>query len=174
MTPAEQRIITELNKTGGNVAEVARTLGTSDSYIYRIKRELWKPGDETLERSMVPVETATSLTAVLPPDVPAMRHLRDQTIRVLNKALSSLEGADGILIDLGEVNKLLKTILQYEGALRQQVTPALNIFQDNRQNIQINNLVDELGKLSPDTLRAFDGVPEPVIIDVGDIHGRNS
>lgn len=167
MTPAEQRVIAELNRTGGNVAEVAHALGSSESYVHRIKRTHWRPQDATLENSLVPAATS-SITALLPPDLDGVRSLREKTIEVIDKALTTWTQAElPELIDLKEVNKLFKTLLQYERALNQQTAPALNIFQDNRQNnIQITALIDELSKLDPDTLRAFAGVPEPVIIDV--------
>lgn len=171
MTPAERRVVEELNKVDGSVAHVAKALGTSESYIHRIKRDHWQPVDKTLEptSSLVPAANATAITHLLPPDIDGVKGLRDKTLQVLDRTLDTYMTTDiPALIDLKEVNKLLRTILQYEGALRQQVTPALNIFQDNRQQhtYKINALVEELKQLSPSALRAFAGVPEPVVIDV--------
>lgn len=163
MTPAQKRVITELERTGGNVDEVARELGTSASYIYRVKAEHWHPQDKALvpQGEQTLTHQADLLKAIIPPNTTEVIHLRDTTLDLLQTRV------DDKLVTNDEAVKLLKALMLYEKALRDTLTPAANVINDNRkQTVTINALVSEFQKVDPQALRVLAGVPEPIIIEV--------
>src|SRR3990167_899871 len=153
MTPAEQRVVEELDRAQGNVALVARLLGSSDSYIHRVKKALWQPKDPASTELTPAANEAKQLALlqeVIPPNIKDVMNLRDDTIRLLKQRVT-----EGMMTD-DDATKLLKAIMAYERTLRQSLLPAVNVFNDNRQqNVTFAGLVDDLQKVHPDVLRAL-------------------
>jgi uncharacterized protein (DUF1810 family) len=161
MTPSEERVVAELHKYKGDVNKVAGELGSSVSFIHRIKKALWQPQDPDLALATQANAQADLLHAIIPPNIKEVRQLRDDTLALLQTRV------EDELLTNDDAVKLFKALTQYEKVLRHSLNPAINVFNDNRQqSVTVNALVDELQKLSPQALRLLAEVPDPVIIEV--------
>lgn len=157
-TPAEIRVLEALDQKTGNVQAVAQLLGLSDSFVNRIKKGLWQKPDAALTPAPSGHTPVDLLKQLIPPNVEGVTKLRDATIAQLQ---TLIPGAT-----VREATAVLEVLLKYEAALSKALMPAVNVFQDNRtQTVQINQLVDKLAAMDPETLRHLANVPEPLIID---------
>lgn len=159
---AEQQILTLLDKKQGSVEAVAQALGVSTSYISRIKRRLWVQPDNALLPVRQPETPDEVIKALLPPNVDATQKLRDTALEKLQELVENNQ-ADAKLLA-----KIIQTCWKYEGSLRAVAQPAINVI-DNRKQVFQATLVDSLGKLSVEALRALSGVPEPITHNIIDI-----
>ena len=157
MTPSESRVVTELIRNDGNAKKVSQILGASESYVHRIKKTYWQPGMEDIPTQVVP-SPEQLLTEIIPPNVKAVKDLRDETLALLADRVSSG------LIDSDEATRLLTVLMKYEHNLKSVLSPAISVMNDNRQ-IHINNLVDALQNTDPQTLKLLAGFEEGEIID---------
>lgn len=153
MSQVEITILDKLTEYGGDVSKVADELALSHSWVSRVKKNKWTPA-QTLDLGdnfkSPAVRQADVVNAILPPNINEVQTLRDLTLGDLVDRITRRE------LTATESIRMLKVLLEYELSLRSVLQPAVNVFQDNRQNnVQVNNLVDRLAELHPDVLRSL-------------------
>lgn len=159
MTPLQQQIVEQLQKTDGNIQAVALRLCVSEEYV--------RQQAVALEGSKTGPPVPTSLTqelraALLPQNREGVIALRDCVIGQLQEHL------DAGLLPPTTLLRILRLMLEYENQIRAIVRPvAANVLVDQRTaNIDLTVLVDKLSGLPHDALRLLAKGVEPQVIDV--------
>ena len=167
-------ILGGLDETGGNATVVADRLGVAPTYVYRIKREKWiAPANETAvttapQNGTPAIVTQEEVLYSLAPNLPAIQNLRDTTIAKLKNMVN-----DG-QISAKALTGLLSTLLKYEHAVNELARPALNLFDQRRQTVNVfGGLVEQLAQMDKEQLRRLAGTAEPLVIQGEQIDGSD-
>lgn len=146
MTGLRDQVLHLLDEHRGDVTRVVESLPVSAAYVYRLKTNEWQS-----DLPVVPAQQLTSndlLKRVIPPNIAQVTELRDLT---LTQLIDRVKEGD---LPVKELLAILRVLTTYETRLHDTLSPATNIL-DNRTSVQVVNLVDQLGNLPVEKLRAL-------------------